>query len=304
MKKGFLWGVAMAAHQVEGGLHQTSQGLHVSHVLTGGHQNQQRLICPNLDKKHYFPNHEAIDFYNRYEEDIALLAEMGINTLRTSIAWSRLFPTGLEKAPDPDGLAFYRKVFSTLIKYGIEPVVTLSHFEIPLHLAVEEGGWSKREMIGRFLTFAQASLDAFQDQVTYWLTFNEINNQSNVANDLYGWTNSGVRFSQFSNPKEAMYQAAHYQFVAAAHLVTYAHQTYPHLKIGAMLAAEAFYPYSAHPKDVMTAVKAMNQMLFFSDVQMRGTYPPYVEKEFQKEGFQLDITNEDLSILQSGTSDF
>lgn len=304
MKEDFLWGAAAAAHQIEGGLYGTKKGLSVSDVLTIGNAGKLRKITDGIEKSEYYPNHKAVDFYHHYKEDVKLFSELGLKSFRTSIAWSRIYPNGDEMEPCEEGLKFYDNLFDELHKYGIQPVITLSHFEMPLNLATKYGGWQNRKCIEFFLRFAKTCFTRYKDKVKYWLTFNEINNQMNYYNDLFGWTNSGIRYSSFDNKEEVMYQAVHYQFVASALAVKAAHEINPEMQVGCMIAAEAYYPLNCHPKNVMTSLKAMNKVLFFSDVHMRGYYPTYALKHFELKGFNLDITADDLMALKEGCTDF
>ena len=203
LDKDFLWGGALAAHQFEGGVLNTSKGLSVADVMTAGAHGVPRVITDGVVEGNYYPNHVGIDFYGRYKEDIALFAEMGFKCFRTSIAWSRIFPNGDEAEPNEEGLQFYDDVFDELLKYGIEPVITLSHFEMPYHLAKEYGGFMNRKTVDFFVKFAEVCFKRYKDKVKYWMTFNEINNQMNYKNDIFGWTNSGAHFGDYPNPEEA-----------------------------------------------------------------------------------------------------
>ncbi|WP_281248970.1 6-phospho-beta-glucosidase [Collinsella vaginalis] len=300
----FLWGGAIAAHQVEGSYDQDGKGLSVSDVMTSGAHGVPRRITDGVIPGENYPNHGAIDHYRRYEEDISLFAEMGFKALRISIDWSRIYPNGDDMAPNERGLAHYDNVFDCMLKHGIEPVVTLQHFEIPLHLAEEYGGWANRALIDMFERYATTCFERFRDKVRYWMTFNEINNQFNTKNDLYGWTNSGVRFSQHPDPERLMYQAAHYQFVASARAVSAAHRIDPDIKVGCMVAATPVYPASCHPEDMLLSLDAMHETLFFTDVQCNGAYPSYARRHFERCGWTLDITEEDLRELRLGTVDY
>lgn len=304
MEKDFLWGGAVAAHQIEGGLKNTSKGLSVSDVMTQGDANTSRKITDGILEHETYPNHEAINFYGNYEEDIKLLAEMGFKAFRTSIAWTRIFPNGNEELPNEEGLKFYDDVFDTLIAYGIEPVVTLSHFEMPLYLTTEYKGWLSRETIGFFTKFSEVCFDRYKDKVKYWMTFNEINNQYNFQNDIYGWTNSGVIYSKEDNPELAMLKTSHHQFVASAQTIRIGHKINPKMQIGSMISVDPIYPISADPEDVLAAQKAMHSKYFFSDVQSRGHYPHYMKWKIEKYWDDIGITNEDLNILKEGTVDY
>ncbi|WP_409422390.1 6-phospho-beta-glucosidase [Pseudaeromonas sp. ZJS20] len=300
----FLWGGAVAAHQLEGGWDQAGKGPSVADVLTGGAHGTLRRITDGVQPGEYYPNHQAIDFYHHYKEDVALLAEMGFKCFRTSIAWTRIFPRGDEAEPNEAGLQFYDDLFDELLKYGIQPVITLSHFEMPYHLAQTGEGWLKREVIDHFVRFAQVVIRRYQHKVRYWMTFNEINNQMNTDSDLFGWMCSGVRFSQQADARQAMYQAVHHQFVASAQVVSFAHALNPDLQVGCMCAFTPFYPYSCHPDDVMLAQQAMRDRYFFSDVMVRGAYPSYALRDWERRGYHIEMAPEDAAILAAGKVDY
>lgn len=304
LRQNFLWGGALAAHQVEGAYREGGKGLSVADVMTAGANGVPRRITAGVAPGERYPNHEGIDFYHTFREDVELFAEMGFKCLRTSIAWSRIFPTGDEAEPNEEGLAFYDQLFDCLLAHGIEPVVTLSHFEMPLALVEKYGGWTNRILIDLFARFARVCFERYHDRVRYWMTFNEINNQYNTDNDIYGWTNSGVRYSQQTDPRHAMFQAAHYQFVASARAVAAAHQIDPRLKVGCMVAADVIYPFSCHPDDVLLAADAMHSTYYFTDVMCRGAYPHYARRMWEGLSTPLDITDADRAALAAGTVDY
>lgn len=300
----FLWGGALAAHQFEGGWNAGGKGPSVVDVMTAGEHGVARRITETIEEGTFYPNHEAIDFYHRYKEDIALFAEMGLKCLRTSIGWSRIFPNGDETEPNEAGLQFYDDVFDELLKHGIEPIITLSHFEMPLHLAREYGGFRNRKVAEFFERFAEVCFTRYKDKVTYWMTFNEINNKMDVENPLFLWTNSGVKVEPGENAMEVMYQTGHHELIASALAVAKGKAINPDFQIGAMISHVPIYPYSSHPEDVMLAEKSMRQRYFFPDVQARGYYPNYALKEFEREGYQIPILDGDDEILKNGTVDY
>ncbi|MCT4793479.1 MULTISPECIES: 6-phospho-beta-glucosidase [Exiguobacterium] len=300
----FLWGGALAAHQFEGGWNAGGKGPSVVDVMTAGEHGVARLITETIEEGTFYPNHEAIDFYHRYKEDIALFAEMGLKCLRTSIGWSRIFPNGDETEPNEAGLQFYDDVFDELLKHGIEPIITLSHFEMPLHLARAYGGFRNRKVAEFFERFAEVCFTRYKDKVTYWMTFNEINNKMDVENPLFLWTNSGVKVEPGENAMEVMYQTGHHELIASALAVAKGKAINPDFQIGAMISHVPIYPYSSHPEDVMLAEKSMRQRYFFPDVQARGYYPNYALKEFEREGYQIPILDGDDEILKNGTVDY
>ena len=304
LRKNFLWGGAVAAHQLEGAWDEDGKGPSVSDVLTGGSSGVLRRITDGILPDEYYPNHDGIDFYHTFRKDIALLAEMGFKCFRTSIAWTRIFPDGDEEVPNEAGLRFYDELFDELLKYGMEPVVTLSHFEMPYHLAKEYGGWTDRRIIGFFVRFAETVMERYRDKVKYWMTFNEINNQSNTSADIFGWTCSGIKLSEYENPKAAMYQAAHHEFVASALAVKKGHEINPHFQIGCMCSFVPFYPYSCAPEDVITAVECMHERFYFADVMVRGHYPAFARKEWEREGIHIEMEPGDETILSEGKVDY
>lgn len=304
LPKDFLWGGALAAHQFEGGWNAGGKGPSVVDVMTAGAHGVPRKITDTIEENEFYPNHEAIDFYHRYKEDIALFAEMGLKCLRTSIGWSRIFPKGDEDTPNEEGLQFYDNVFDELLKHGIEPVITLSHFEMPLHLAREYGGFRNRKVVDYFVKFAKVCFDRYKDKVKYWMTFNEINNQMDVDNPLFLWTNSGVTIKEGENPKEVMYQTGHHELIASALSVAAGKKINPDFQIGAMVSHVPIYPFSSNPEDIMLAEEEMRQRYFFPDVHVRGAYPKYALKEFEREGYNIKFEEGDDEILRNGTVDY
>lgn len=300
----FLWGGAVAAHQLEGGWQEDGRGPSVSDVMTGGSYSVARKITDGVIEGEWYPNHKGIDFYHTYKQDIKLFAELGFKCFRTSISWSRIFPKGDEAEPCEAGLQFYDDLFDELLKYNIEPVITLSHFEMPYYLAKEYGGWINRKCIDFFVHYAVTVMERYKNKVKYWMTFNEINNQSNTSTDIFGWTNSGIRFSEFDDPKKALYQAAHHELVASALVVKKGHEINPNFKIGCMCSFVPFYAYSCHPDDVIIAMQSMHERYYFSDVHCRGHYPAYAKKQWQREGNAPVMQPEDEQILAEGKVDY
>ncbi|WP_332397854.1 6-phospho-beta-glucosidase [Vibrio metschnikovii] len=302
--KDFLWGGAVAAHQVEGGWNKGGKGVSVVDVLTKGAHEVPRVITDSVESDQFYPNHEAIDFYGRYKEDIALFAEMGFKCFRTSIAWTRIFPNGDEATPNEAGLQFYDDLFDELLKHGIEPVITLSHFEMPNHLVKQYGSWANRQVIDFFVKFSQTVMERYQHKVKYWITFNEINNQRNWKLPIWGYCNSGMIYTDYPNPEQMMYQVLHHQFVASARVVKLGHQINPDFKIGSMIHIMPLYPATCRPEDVLLAQELMREKYLFSDVQVRGYYPSYLIKEWQRKNIQIDIASGDEQILREGCADY
>ena len=296
----FLWGGAVAAHQVEGGYNKGGKGI----SMTAGTHTISRKITDGVIEGLNYPNHEAINFYENYKEDIRLFAEMGYKCFRTSIAWTRIFPKGDESTPNEDGLKFYDDLFDELLKYNIEPVITLSHFEMPYHLVKNYGGWRNRKLIDFFVNFCEVVMNRYKDKVKYWMTFNEINNQSITTNPIYAFTNSGIIYEEQEDKEEVMYQAVHYEFVASAKVVKIGHEINPEFKIGCMVAAMPSYPYSCNPEDMIKFVESNREQLMFTDVHVRGHYPRHTLKLWERKNYNLDITEEDKKILKEGIVDF
>ena len=250
-RKDFLWGGAVAAHQLEGAYDRDGKGLSIMDVVTGGDVNTRRRITGEILKGENYPNHEAIDFYDYYKEDIRLFAEMGFKCFRTSIAWTRIFPNGDEEQPNEAGLKFYDDMFDECLKYGIEPVITLSHFEMPLHLVQEYGGWRNRKLIDFFVKFAVTCFERYKDKVKYWMTFNEINNQADIGDGFMLYANSGIIIKPEENAEELMYQASHYELVASAEAIKAGHEINPKFQIGCMIAMCPIYPATCRPEDIL-----------------------------------------------------
>lgn len=302
--KDFLWGGAVAAHQLEGAYDEDGKGLSIADFMTLGSHKHPRELTDTIDTNKYYPNHLGNDFYHHYKEDIKLMAEMGFKAFRTSIAWTRIFPNGDDNTPNEAGLEFYDRVFDELLKYNIQPVITLSHFEMPINLVKKYGGWSNRKLIDFFTRFAHVCFERYHNKVKYWMTFNEINNQTNYESDISVYENSGIKFKPGDNKEKLVYQAAHYELVASAEAVQIGHAIDPSLKIGCMLAFCPIYPASSDPQDILFANRAMDTRLYFGDVHVNGKYPNWLKAYFNNKNFNLDITDNDLKILANGTVDY
>lgn len=301
--EGFLWGGATAANQLEGAYNEGGRGLANVDVSPVG-EDRLKIITGQLkhfdfDDEHFYPAKEAIDFYHRYKEDIALFAEMGFKTFRMSIGWSRIFPKGDELEPNEEGLAFYEDVFKECRKYDIEPLVTITHFDIPMHLVTEYGGWRNRKMLEFYERLCRTLFTRYKGLVNYWLTFNEINMILHAP-----FMGAGLYFEEGENETQVKYQAAHHELVASAIATKLAHEIDPENKVGCMLAAGPYYPNTAHPRDYWAAMQEDRENYFFIDVQARGYYPNYAKKKWEREGIELEITEEDLALLRDYTVDF
>ncbi|PCR98737.1 6-phospho-beta-glucosidase [Lactococcus fujiensis JCM 16395] len=246
----------------------------------------------------YFPSRDGIGFYNSYKEDIQLLKEMGLKIFRTSISWSRLFPNGDEEQANQEGLNFYHNLFNECKKNGIELLVTLAHFDVPMGLVDKYGSWRNSKMITFFERYSRTCFEEFGEYVKYWITFNEINIILHSP-----FSGAGLTFQEGENKNQTIYQAAHHMLLASALAVKYAHSLDHNLKIGCMIAGGAFYPYSCDPKDVFQALKDDQENTFFTDIQVRGYYPSYSKRIFEEKGVNINISEEDKEILKN-TVDF
>ncbi len=288
----FLWGGAIAANQVEGSYNLDGKGLSTSDMLPSG------ILSPHQTRDERTPGIKdlAIDFYNRYPEDIALFDEMGFNCLRLSIAWTRIFPNGDDTQPNEAGLAYYDRLFDELAKYNMTPFVTLSHYEMPYALVESYGGWGNRKLIEMFERYVTTVFERYKDKVKLWLTFNEINMSLHAP-----FTGVGL---QEDATEQEIYQAIHHQLVANAKAVKLCQKIVPDGKIGNMLLGALNYPYTCNPDDVIAAMHENNKWLFFGDVQTRGQYPGYMLRYFRENQIELDIHDGDLETIAQASVDF
>lgn len=307
--KGFLWGGATAANQLEGGYNEGGKGLSTADVITAGTHTVSRRITPVLEEGANYPSHEAVDFYHRYKEDIRLFAEMGFKVFRMSIAWSRIFPNGDDTEPNEEGLRFYDEVFAELKKYNIEPLVTISHYETPLNLALNYNGWLDRRTVDHYVKYCETLFNRYKDTVKYWLTFNEINILtlpfgSFLAGAIPPEGNADLTEVR-SDQEQRRYQALHHQFIASAKAVKLGHEINRDFKIGCMIAYMCSYPLTCNPDDVILAQQKDNLSNFLcSDVQVRGAYPGYAKRFFRENKIEIAMEDEDEAILKAGCVDF
>ena len=290
--KNFLWGGAVAANKCEGAYQEDGKGLSVQDVLPRGIRGSRTKLPTEENLKL-----EAIDFYHRYPQDIKMFAEMGFKVFRTSIAWSRIFPKGDEEQPNEAGLEFYDRVFEECRKYGIEPLVTLSHYETPLYLAETYNGWTDRRMIGFYERYVRTVFKRYRGKVKYWLTFNEINSL------LHAPFMSGGIANMQGLTEQDLYQAAHHELVASALATKIGHEMMPDAMIGCMILSMPTYPLTPSPDDVIAAMDAEHRNYFYGDVHVRGKYPGYMKRYFREHGIQIQFAPEDEEILKN-TVDF
>ena len=303
MPENFLWGGATAANQCEGAYNEGGRGLSSVDVVPFG--SDRRLVARGqmkmlaCDGEHVYPAHEAIDMYHHYKEDIALFAEMGFKCYRLSIAWTRILPNGDDETPNEEGLAFYDSLFDECLKYGIEPLVTMCHFDAPIALIKKYGGWKDRRMVDAFTHYSKILFARYGKKVKYWLTFNEINMLLHMP-----FMGAGVCFDEGEDQEKAKYQAAHHELVASAKAVKLAHEMMPGCMVGCMLAAGQFYPYTCAPEDIYRAMECDRDNYFFIDAQVRGAYPVWAKKRMERAGVQVAMEPGDEAELAEGTVDF
>ena len=304
----FLWGGATAANQCEGAYNEGNKGDCISDHLTGGSLTVKRQFTDKIDSEKSYPSHEAIDFYHHYKEDISLFAQMGMKAYRMSIAWSRIFPNGDEESPNEEGLNFYDAIFDECAKYGIEPVVTLMHFDMPFHLFKTYGGFQNRKVIDYFVHFAKTVFERYKGKVHYWLTFNEINFACIPMGSLELLGIYDERTTDYTKPYDVpqkRYQALHHVFLASARVVKIGHEIDPNNQIGCMISHVTQYPLTSHPED-MLYVQQQNQQFndFAADVQIRGEYPYYMNRFFEDNEIHVKWEIGDEQTLKEGCVDY
>lgn len=293
--KDFLWGGATSASQIEGAYQADGKGLSTADMMTVAAPGEGRKITATILEDEYYPTHHAINHYHNYEEDIALFAEMGFKVYRLSFAWTRIFPNGDDAQPNQAGLDFYDKIIDLCLSYGIEPLVTLQHFDTPMGLK-KYGFWEGREVVEHYVKYAKTVMEYFKGRVRYWLTFNEINVMSTMP-----WNAGGIALDA---SEEVKMIAAYHQFLASAKVVKIAHEIDKENQVGMMYNGHFSYPNSSDPADVLGNERFQQKMLFYADVQCRGEYPGYKLKELEQKNILLPIKKGDAEILKAGTVDF
>ncbi|WP_424960703.1 glycoside hydrolase family 1 protein [Paenilisteria rocourtiae] len=313
--KGFpdrlLWGGAVAANQCEGGFREGGKGLSVADVhrynpdmdiTKVSHESEMTLEQVQksmLDEDGYYPKRYGIDFFHTYKADLALLAEMGFQNFRTSIDWSRIFPNGNEEVPNEAGLQFYDALFDECLRLGMEPIITMLHYETPLGITLKYGGWHNRDVIDLFAKYGEVLLRRYQGKVKYWIVINQIN-----LVHYESFNSVAICADQVENLEQAKFQAIHNQFIASAKIVEKAREISEDFQIGTMLADCTSYPYSCEPEDVIMTMRRNRMQYYFSDVQLRGEYPTYITRYFDDNNIKLNILPEDIVLLKANTMDF
>lgn len=318
--KDFLWGAAVSAKQTEGAYNEGGRSLTMSDFMTGGDVKNSRMITylgengeiiksiappfgkiPEgatlaIDPNEYYPSHKAVDFYHRYKEDIAFMKEMGMTVFRTSISWSRIFPEDTDK-PNQEGLDFYHRVFQELKKNGIEPLVTISHFDAPMYIE-KKGGWANAEVIDDFLRFAREILEEYKGEVKYWITFNEINStllMSSFSKDM----------ADSPELMKGLFDTLHHQLIASARTVKLAHEINPDYCMGGMICSLVTYPLTCDPEDILKTQKRNEEFNYYcTDIMVKGKLPYFAQQIWDKYHVELSISEEDKKALSEGTVDF
>ena len=312
--KDFLWGGASAACQMEGAYDVDGRGLSTSdiheydknqdraHIEKEGGGTLAGIKAAIADKEGYYPKRYGIDFYHTYKEDLAYLKEMGFKAFRTSISWSRIFTNGDEVEPNEKGLEFYDHLIDEIIKDGMEPVITISHYDIPLHLVTEYGGFANRKVIDFFVRYGKVLLERYKGKVKYWIVCNQVNLIPNVQFGCLGIYDDQVAPEKM---EETMYQAVHHQFIGCAKIKEFAKEIDPEAHIGTMIAEGCVYPKTCNPKDIVGAMKRNRvQEYFFTDTQLRGEYPTYMLRHFEEKGIHIHFEDGDEELLKNNTMDF
>lgn len=310
----FMWGVATAANQVEGAWNEDGKGMSIADCLryrpqidSSDYQAVNQMDSAEIENalndestKGWAKRH-GVDFYHHYREDIKQLAETGINTYRFSISWARIFPNGDDKCPNQAGLDFYLSLVKELAKYQITPVVTLSHYEMPLNLVLNYDAWYDRRVADFFGRYARTVIDYLHDYVKYWIPINEIDSIIR-----HPFSSAGLVADRFASHdfKTVIYQAMHHQFVAAAQVVKYCHRHYPQMQVGSMITRTMVYPYNSDPNNVLAATQTMREVYAFSDIQVRGEYPEFLLTKLKKAHITIEFQEGDQEVLRENTADF
>lgn len=292
--KDFLWGGAVSANQCEGAYNIDGKGLSTSDFAKVCKHKEKRICTETIELGEYYPSHKGIDFYNRYKEDIALFAEIGFKCFRFSINWPRIFPNGDDAIPNEKGLEFYDRLLDELERYGIEPVVTISHYEVPKNLVDKYGSWKNRKMIDFYLNFCEVLFNRYKDRVKYWMTFNEIN-----VIAFKPFFSTGIE----TDDMEEIMQMAHHQLVASAKAVIKGREICDKFKIGMMLMYGPSYPYTCAPEDILESIRDNDETYHYSDVQVRGKYSNKSKKMFERMNINIKMEPDDEEILEKGIVD-
>lgn len=305
----FLWGGAIAANQAEGAWREGGKGISVADIneyvpnielrkMSNKEMTRQRVMDYIADNTSIFPKREAIDFYHTFKDDLKLLKDAGFKTFRTSISWARIYPDGDNAAPNEEGLRFYDDLIDEIVACGMEPLITLSHYEMPINLALKYNGWKDRVLVDFFFNFAKTCLDRYKGKVKYWIPVNQIN-----LIKYESFNHLGIFEDEVENLMQEKFQGIHHELVASAMIKQYAQSLNAGLQVGVMLYSDFAYPETQSPEDNFGAYKRNQTELYMADVAMRGSYPGYILRFFEEENIKLDITEDDKRLLKN-TADF
>lgn len=306
LRKDFLWGGSIAAHQCEGAWNVDGKGIGIMDLVTSGSYEVPREICKDIEDGKRYPSHEGIDFYHRFKDDIALFGEMGFKALRISIDWSRIYPNGDDEEPNKKGIEYYQSVVDELLKNGIEPIVTLYHFEMPVNLVRKYGSWTNRKVIDFYLKYCKTMFEALKGKVKYWVTFNEMNHidPQTEASDIFTYIIAGLKFSEMVEKKQTLATIGYNMTLAGVKAVELAHEIDPNNKVGCVFGLTPVYPINCNPVNVMNAFKEMDRDFYQIDAMCNGCFPKYKLKEYKDSDIQLEIFNEDKESFYNGKLDF
>ena len=306
LRKDFLWGGSIAAHQCEGAWNVDGKGIGIMDLVTSGSYEVPREICKDIEEGKRYPSHDGIDFYHRFKEDIALFGEMGFKALRISIDWSRIYPNGDDEEPNKKGIEYYQSVVDELIKNGIEPIVTLYHFEMPVNLVRKYGSWTNRKVIDFYLKYCKTMFEALKGKVKYWVTFNEMNHidPQTEASDIFTYIIAGLKFSEMTEKKQTLATIGYNMTLAGVKAVELAHEIDPNNKVGCVFGLTPVYPINCNPVNVMNAFKEMDRDFYQIDAMCNGCFPKYKLKEYKDSDIQVEISNEDKESFYNGKVDF
>lgn len=305
-KENFFWGGSIAAHQCEGAWNEDGKGIGIMDLVTSGSYEIPREICKDIEEGKIYPSHEGIDFYHRFKDDIALFEEMGFKALRISIDWSRIYPNGDDEAPNKKGIEYYQSVIDELIKNGIEPIVTLYHFEMPVNLVRKYGSWTNKEVINFYLKYCKTMFEALKGKVRYWVTFNEMNHidPQTEASDIFTYIIAGLKFSEMEEKKKTLATIGYNMTLAGVKAVELAHEVDPMNKVGCVFGLTPVYPVNCNPTNVINAFKDTDRDFYQIDAMCNGCFPKYKLKEYEDLNIELEISKEDKLSFFNGKIDF
>lgn len=307
--KDFLWGGAVAANQLEGAYLEDGKGLCLADInefqgdLPPEKRSNKEMSAARIEEllakpDGNFPKRRGIDFYHTYKEDLALLAGMGLNSFRTSINWSRIFPNGDDAEPNEAGLKFYDDLFDEMHRLGLEPLVTLCHYEMPLNIAMKYNGWYNRKTIDMFTKYCCTVLERYKNKVTYWIIVNQIN-----MINLESFNHLGIPSDRVENLEEAKYQGLHNELVACARVTRLGRKINPDFRFGVMVCYRNAFPETGSSQDMMLALKNEQMYNYTTDVAVRGYIPRYIYRFYDENNMKIEITPQDEEELKT-TVDF